>query len=82
MAVKLDRILREFQNAESELQAQLKQATDAAQREQLEFAIADLRELRMRTAAHCGGEFFPVSSTQPQRTTATGSPSKPPGKKA
>ena len=81
MAVKLDRILREFQNAESELQAQLKQATDAAQREQLEFAIADLRELRMRTAAHCGGEFFPVSSTQPQRATAT-PPSKPPGKKA
>jgi len=78
MAVKLDRILREFANAESELQAQIKQANDPAQREQLEFALADLRELRLRTAAHCGGEFFPVSSTQ----RAPGSPTKPPGKKA
>lgn len=81
MAVKLDRILQEFQNAENELQAQLKQATDPAQREQLEFAIANLHELRMRTAAHCGGEFFPVA-TSTQRAPATGSPSKPPGKKA
>jgi len=78
MAVKLDRILQEFANAESELQAQIKQATDPAQREQLEFALADVRELRLRTAAHCGGEFFPVSSTQ----RATGSPTKSPGKKA
>jgi len=78
MAVKLDRILQEFQNAENELQAQVKQATDPAQREQLEFALAGLRELRMRTAAYCGGEFIPTSSTQ----RAAGSPTKPPGKKA
>jgi hypothetical protein len=78
MAVKLDRILQEFTNAENELQAQIRQATDQAQREQLEFALADLRELRMRTAAHCGGEFIPMSSTQ----RATGSPTKPAGKKA
>jgi hypothetical protein len=79
MAVKLERILREFENAERELQAQIKQATDAMQREQLEFALANLKELRMKTAAHCGGEFFPVSATAPR---TAGTPAKPPGKKA
>jgi hypothetical protein len=80
MAVKLDRILREFENAERELQAQIKQATDPMQREQLEFAFANLKELRMKTAAHCGGEFFPVSSTTTSQPK--GSPPKPTGKKS
>ena len=61
MAVKLNKILQEFANAEAELQQQLDAETDDAHREELTRALQDLRESRLRVAGFCGGEFLPSS---------------------
>jgi hypothetical protein len=63
MAVKLNKILQEFVNAESELQQQLDAATDDASRAELTQALQDLRESRMRVAGFCGGEFLPSNAS-------------------
>jgi hypothetical protein len=62
MAVKLDKILQEFANAEAELQQQLDAATDDASRTELSQALEELRESRRRVAGFCGGEFFPSAA--------------------
>jgi len=71
MAVKLNKILQEFANAEAELQQQLDAATDDASRAELTRALQDLQESRLRVAGFCGGEFLP-SSLSPIRDTEPG----------
>jgi len=61
MAVKLNKILQEFANAEAELQQQLDAETDDGHRAELTRALEDLRESRLRVAGFCGGEFLPSS---------------------